>query len=120
MHDVIEGTKTYLFIHLLKSFIGILEYEAKELLQQHIDKDGYYSLECLNQKITGFELGLMETKNQPSTIALSTLHSNDHKLKQEGNNGCNINFVFLTSLLRSCTNMFARKDSTIAGWGQSS
>ena len=91
IHDVLEGTKAYLLIHLLKYSIGIVEYEAKELLQQHIDKDGYYSL---NQQITGFELGLIETKNQPSTIALSTLHSNYHKLKQEGNNGFNIKFVF--------------------------
>ena len=94
MHDVLQGTKAYLLIHLLKSSIGILEHEAKELLQQHIDKDGYYSLEYLNQQITGFELGFMEMKNRPSTIALSTLRSNDHKLKQEGNKGFNIQFVF--------------------------
>lgn len=32
MHDVLEGTKAYLLIHLLKSSIGIVEYEGKELL----------------------------------------------------------------------------------------
>ena len=59
-------------------------------------------------------------KNRPSTIALSTLRSNDHKLKQEGNKGFNIMFIFLTLLLCSCTNVVARKGSTIDGWGQGS
>ena len=62
--------------------------------------------------MTGFEQGLMETKNRPSTITLSTLSSNDHKLKEEGNKGFNIKFVFLTSLLCCCTNVVARKGST--------
>ena len=50
MHDILEGTKAYLLVHLLKSSIGIFEYEVKKILNQHIDKDGYYSLEYLNRQ----------------------------------------------------------------------
>ena len=86
MFILIEGNPTHicLFIIYLNVLIGILEYETKELLLQHIDKVGYYSLWYLNQQITGFELGFMEMTNRPSPITLSTLRSKDHKLKQEG------------------------------------
>lgn len=63
---------------------GILEYEIKELLLQHIKKDHCYSLDYLNQQITETELGYMESSDRPSTISLNTLESKDHKLKQEG------------------------------------
>ena len=63
---------------------GILEYETKELLFQHITEDHYYSLDYLNQQITGIELGHMESRDRPSLISLATLQSKDHKLKQEG------------------------------------
>ena len=65
---------------------GLLEYETKELLVQHIDKDHLYSLDYLNQQrtICGIELGYMETRDRPSTVTSNTLHSSDHKLKQQG------------------------------------
>ena len=56
----------------------------KELLVQHVHVDGYYSLDQLNQKIVGLDLGYMEVKDRPSTITTTTLHSKDHKLKQNG------------------------------------
>lgn len=62
----------------------MLEYETKELLVQHIDRESFYTLDYLNQQILGIELGYMEARNRPSTISLSTLRSADHKLKQEG------------------------------------
>lgn len=71
----------------LKSYwrvIGILEYETKELLSQHITKDVCYSLDYLNQQITSTKLGYVESRNRPSLISLNTLRSNDHKLKQDG------------------------------------
>ena len=90
MHDVLEGTSVYFkqgkglesppppppIFHA-----GLLEYEAKELLIQHITQDDYYSLD---QQITGTELGYMESKDRSSLILMSTLHGEDHKLKQEG------------------------------------
>jgi hypothetical protein len=63
---------------------GILEYETKELLIQHITREHCYSLDYLNQQITGPELGFMESRDRPSLISISTLQSKDHKLKQEG------------------------------------
>lgn len=65
-------------------FVGVLEYETKELLKQHILNDSLYTLDYLNQQIIGIELGYMESRNRPSTISLHTLNGVDHKLKQEG------------------------------------
>ena len=64
--------------------LGVLEYETKELLLHHIDAEGYYTLEYLNQQIDALELGHMESGDRPSTIPIATLHGKDHKLKQEG------------------------------------
>lgn len=64
--------------------LGVLEYETKELLLQHIVEESFYTLEYLNQQIMGIELGYMEAKDRPSIITRSTLQSRDHKLKQEG------------------------------------
>ena len=63
---------------------GMLEYETKELLKQHIDEDGYYALEYFNEQLSGLELGYMESRDRPWHISLNTLRSKDHKLKQEG------------------------------------
>ena len=62
----------------------MLEYEAKELLKMHISVESYYTLDYLNEKIGGIELGYMESKDRPSKLSLPTLQSSDHKLKQEG------------------------------------
>lgn len=74
----------FIYVCVCVDHTGCLEYETKELLRQHIDKDMYYSLDYLNQQIMGIELGFMESRDRPSTITLATLHSSDHKLKQEG------------------------------------
>ena len=66
---------------------GVFEYETKELIVYHIEVEGYYSLELLNQKIVALDLGYMEAKDRPSTITTATLHSKDHKLKQKGKHG---------------------------------
>ena len=63
---------------------GVFEYETKELLVYHIEVEGYYSLDFLNQKIVALDLGYMEAKDRPSTITTKTLHGKDHKLKQKG------------------------------------
>ena len=87
MHDVLEGMCMNMHNYSIltpQTCIGMLEYETKELIRQHINIDGYYTLDYLNQQIRGTELGYMEVKDRPSVISLNTLHSNDHKLKQEG------------------------------------
>ncbi len=86
MHDVLEGTEVQLLscnFYVLFS-VGVLEYETKELLLIHIDQEKLYSLDHIKQKIDGLDLGYVETKDRPSTITTTTLHSKDHKLKQGG------------------------------------
>lgn len=62
----------------------MLQYEMKEMLNIHINKDSLYTLDYLNQQIVGLELGYMESRDRPSLISSKTLHGSDHSLKQEG------------------------------------
>lgn len=73
----------------------------KELLLQHILQESLYTLEYLNQQIIGLELGYMEVKDRPSLIANSTLHSIDHKLKQEGM--LSVNWLVCVNVSGLCT-----------------
>ena len=71
-------------MYTLSHVPGMLEYETKELLKKHIDAECYYTLDYLNEKIGGIELGYMEKKDRPSMFSQPILRSTDHKLKQEG------------------------------------
>ena len=69
MHDILEGA---------------LQYEAKLVLQHCIDRQKYFSLSTLNDKIEGMELGYMET-DRPAPISAKTLRAHDsNALKQKG------------------------------------
>lgn len=65
-------------------FLGILQYEVKEMLNVHIYQESFYTLDYLNQQIAGLELGYMESRDRPSLISSKTIHGTDHSLKQEG------------------------------------
>lgn len=69
MHDLLEGA---------------LQYEVKLLLRHFIQTECYFSLDIFNSRLTNLELGYMETKDRPTTIADSTLTSSGHSLKQAG------------------------------------
>lgn len=72
-----------------------LQYEVKKLmLRKFILDDGYFTLEHLNDKLENMELGYMESKDRPSSIADTTLKLQDNRLTQAGNmmyNHCNAN-----------------------------
>ena len=67
MHDLLEG---------------VLQYELKLLLLYCTREKRYFSLASLNEKLECVELGYMEAKNRPTTIAAKTLL--DTKLCQNG------------------------------------
>lgn len=69
MHDILEGC---------------LQYETKELIKYIVLDAKFISLSDLNQKITSFPYGYVESPNKPVPISNSTLHSSDHALKQTG------------------------------------
>ena len=69
MHDILEGS---------------LQYEIKELLKYIVLERKLISLSLLNQRITSFSYGLIETPNKPIPISNTSLHSPDHSLKQSG------------------------------------
>lgn len=69
MHDVLEG---------------VLQYEAKLLLQQIISSDHYCTLVDLNNQIESIELGYSEVKSRPSLISTVTFNEKDGSLKQSG------------------------------------
>ena len=50
-------------------YIGMLQYEVKELLIVHINQESFYTLDYLNQQIIGLELGYMESRDRPSLIS---------------------------------------------------
>lgn len=69
MHDILEGA---------------LQYEVKLMLKDMIYSDGYFPLEFLNTRIDHLELGFMETKDRPTPISDTTIHSEGGNLKQAG------------------------------------
>lgn len=81
MHDLLEGA---------------LQYEVKLMLRKFILDDGYFTLEHLNDKIENMELGYMESKDRPSSIADITLKSQDSRLTQAGkeHNVRSLNFTY--------------------------
>ena len=85
MHDVLEGA---------------LQYEAKLVLKQFINRDHYFTLAQLNQKIEAFDLSYTEAVNRPSTISATTINKNDNSLKQSGR------FRIALSILKTCFSPF--------------
>ena len=69
MHDILEGC---------------LQYEIKELIKYLVFDQKFITLSGLNDKIDGFAYGYIESPNKPSLIALASLNSTDHSLKQTG------------------------------------
>ena len=69
MHDVLEG---------------VLQYEAKLLLNHCIFEEGYFRADTLEQLMASFELGFMEAANRPTPINSKTLRQKDNSLKQNG------------------------------------
>ena len=68
MHDVLEG---------------VLQYEAKLLLQHLIKDQKYFKLKVLNEAIEGMDMGYMETC-KPALISRLALDAGDNLLKQNG------------------------------------
>ncbi len=65
-------------------FEGVLQYEAKLVLQHAINNRRYFSLRQLSEKISYMELGYMETTDRPTTITPYVLSANDRSLSQKG------------------------------------
>ena len=78
MHDVLEG---------------ILQYEAKLVLEHCITKQCYFTLDELNQNINSCELGYAEGINRPSFITSTCFNSDAHSLNQSGM--CPVSLTFL-------------------------
>lgn len=68
MHDILEGA---------------LPLEVKEFLKYHIRKKTF-SLSNLKEAMETFPYGGIDSSNQPTPIAATTLSSSDHLLKQTG------------------------------------
>lgn len=69
MHDVLEG---------------VLQYEAKLLLQHCVFVERYFTVDTLQHLIESFELGFMETANRPTPITGKILRRADNSLRQNG------------------------------------
>ena len=54
-------------------------------LNHCIFEEEYFTAETLEQLIASYELGFMETANQPTLIDSKTLRRKDNSLKQNGN-----------------------------------
>lgn len=65
-------------------FEGVLQYEAKLVLQRCINQQKYFSLSMLAQKLECVELGYMEVGNRPSPITSQVLNSKERSLTQKG------------------------------------
>ena len=69
MHDVLEG---------------ILQYEAKLMLQYMINVENFFSVNMFNSKLRNLELSSAESKNRPTSISVKTINSEGNSLKQNG------------------------------------
>ena len=69
MHDVLEG---------------ILQYEAKLMLQYMINVENFFSVNMFNSKLRNLELSSAESKNKPTSISVKTINSEGNSLKQNG------------------------------------
>lgn len=69
MHDVLEG---------------VLQYEAKLMLQYMINVENYFSVDMFNSKLQNLELGNTESKNRPTSVSIKTINSEGNSLKQNG------------------------------------
>ena len=68
MHDVLEG---------------VVPYETKELLK-HLINEHIITFAELSSAIESFPYTGVDSRNKPVPIALTTLRSSNHKLKQTG------------------------------------
>ena len=69
MHDLLEG---------------VLQYEAKLMLQTFVNDKKYFTLEEFNSRLENLELGYTESKNRPTLISHKTFNSESNSLKQNG------------------------------------
>lgn len=69
MHDLLEG---------------VLPLEMKKMIKIFINEKKYLTLQELNKRIELFPYTGPDSRNKPAPIALTTLNSQDHKLKQTG------------------------------------
>lgn len=69
MHDLLEG---------------VLQYEAKLILQHCVFKEKYLSYDTFSQRLEGFELGYMEVDDCPTLITKLGLTNNEKNLGQKG------------------------------------
>ena len=83
MHDILEGA---------------LQYEMKLMLRVMISEDRYFTLDTLNTRLDNFEFGYMESKDRPTPITDTTLHSNGISLKQAGTFYVCIQYVHVSSI----------------------
>lgn len=69
MHDVLEGC---------------LQYETKELLKYLIIEEKLFTLDHLNNRIEFFPYFYSDATDKPVAVAMNSLLSSDHSLKQSG------------------------------------
>ena len=70
MHDVLEGA---------------LQYEVELMLKNMICDDKYFTLDFLNSRLENIDLGYMDAKNRPTSIAARYLLApTGLSLKQNG------------------------------------
>ena len=69
MHDVLEG---------------VLQYEAKLMLQHMINVEKYFSVDMFNSKLQNLELSSAVSKNRPTSISMKIINSEGNSLKQNG------------------------------------
>ena len=69
MHDLLEG---------------VLQYEAKLMLQTFVNDKKYFTLDEFNSRLENLELGYTESKSRPTLISHKTFNSESNSLKQNG------------------------------------
>ena len=92
MHDVLEG---------------VLPYEVKELLK-HLTNEGIISFSELSSAMESFPYTGHDLLNKPTPLALTTLRSSDHKLKQTGM----LNFIIVIRVKVDVVNVYI----VCSGW----
>lgn len=69
---------------MLLYFVGVLQYEVKELLKEIIYVQNFFTYDELVKRMSSFDYGYYNDANKPSAIAEAKLLSSDHSVKQKG------------------------------------
>ena len=101
MHDVLEG---------------MLQYEAKLMLQHLINTENYFTLDMFNTKLENLELGTAEFRNRPCSISQKIINSDGNSLKQNGQCQIFMQLLDFCSCI-SFTDVVIRLHTTTCHWG---